>query len=339
MTTLTTTSSNRRHLLSAEELEFIEKYLYSSAENQDIDFGDRRVFVTQLEQGKAYRKKGELALANSFFKLAMQLLLTAFTSMARPYKQFQLIQQEVEELQELNHKISGQMIELIVETNLKAMEENRNSFETATKYPVSEQLKLIKELVYGFEPKIFSTESFPTPMLVTKQYKVNAAPIVHDFFLEKKDKTISPVEILDTVREAIHNNYEKISPLELSHLLLQMKMSFQYSLPCLVIPKEYGLNDATVAKALRMSTSTFNRIKSSEKDRVVTDERAEKVILLIYLLERGIEIFNSKKLMTMWLTTPNEALDDIKPVDYMSTVGKFMEAITLLERFEEGVYR
>lgn len=92
---------------------------------------------------------------------------------------------------------------------------------------------------------------------------------------------------------------------------------------------------AFTENVLGMSVKTLERKKSSDK----LDRRTSShIIEIAKVVEHVFEVFENTELMQKWLSTPNRALNNMKPIDlfYLPTGLAMVDKI--LGRIEEGVY-
>ena len=330
---------------SAEKLEFIEQYLSESAKQEDIEPVTHEVISTQLYYGHESRIKGELKAARSYFTIAVDLLSAEPQELSASEKDTHTSLESSEE-KSLATQAAKTMEKygLLKELLSLAVPKIDDIFKTQRelKKRSAELVKQLKMCDEQIKKNMLNVEEYG------KQYKVmmaqtaeigrQAAAVMALGGIGNKEN-INTRASINLIRDHINRYGDELSALEMSQQLLDLKLQICFELPCLHIPKMYGLSEATVAKGLGVPTSTFNRHKSNDVQKIVPEELAEKIILFIQLLERGITIFTSKKLMALWLTTPNDAFDMKKPVDHMQTIGQRIEAIRLLEQFNANSYR
>ena len=335
---------------SAEKLAIIEKYISESAEQEDIEPVAHEVIFTQLHHGQESRVKGELKTARSFYSIALGLLVAGPSGLIRDFYAEELrgslIEKNPKDISAKSQDIYGILKELLAQVIPSFGTINEFQQRTAeTQQRTAELLRQLEESNKQIKQRIKQLPNAEIthqgsyarareyPDITPLDTSALALGIIGD------NEDVGAKESINLIRDHINRHGDELSTLELSQQLLDLKLPIRFELPCLLLPKMYHLSEATVAKALGIPTSTFNRYKINDAQKNVPEELAEKIIIFIQLLERGITIFNSKNLMALWLTTPNEVFDMKKPVDYMQTIGQRIEAIRLLEQFNANSYR
>ena len=86
---------------------------------------------------------------------------------------------------------------------------------------------------------------------------------------------------------------------------------------------------------LSISVKTVERKKSTER----LDKRTSShIIEIARVAEHAITVFEDEAKAIKWLNTPNRALNNLKPVELLSTYTGMGMVDDILGRIEEGVY-
>jgi putative toxin-antitoxin system antitoxin component (TIGR02293 family) len=90
------------------------------------------------------------------------------------------------------------------------------------------------------------------------------------------------------------------------------------------------------ARFLDVSVKTLDRYKHNNKS--FKTFQSEKIIGMIEVIERGIEVLGDMKMLKKWLYTPIPAFSDSKPIDLLnSSYGKEL-LLDELGRIEYGIF-
>lgn len=90
------------------------------------------------------------------------------------------------------------------------------------------------------------------------------------------------------------------------------------------------------AHFLDISVKTLERYKNANKN--FKAFQSEKIIGMIEVIERGVDVFGNMEIFKRWLYTPIPALSDSKPIELLSTsYGKDL-VLDELTRIEHGVF-
>lgn len=80
--------------------------------------------------------------------------------------------------------------------------------------------------------------------------------------------------------------------------------------------------------------TTFNR---SIKDRFTADQ-SERLVRIIRVIERAVELFEGDKAAHKWLNEANRGLSWKSPAELVSSETGALEVMRLITRIEHGVY-
>jgi putative toxin-antitoxin system antitoxin component (TIGR02293 family) len=90
------------------------------------------------------------------------------------------------------------------------------------------------------------------------------------------------------------------------------------------------------ANFLDISVKTLDRYKNANKN--FKTSQSEKIIGMIEVMERGIEVFGEMGIFKRWLYTPIPALSNSEPIELLSTsYGKEL-VLDELTRIEHGIF-
>lgn len=94
----------------------------------------------------------------------------------------------------------------------------------------------------------------------------------------------------------------------------------------------YNFNKDFVAEMLNLSTKSVARYINENRKLNASD--SELIIKLLILHEKGVEIFGDSQEFTLWLNKPAYALDNVLPIDIISTsdgIDLILEEISRIE--------
>ncbi|MBQ7159406.1 MAG: DUF2384 domain-containing protein [Treponema sp.] len=97
----------------------------------------------------------------------------------------------------------------------------------------------------------------------------------------------------------------------------------------------FKFTDKDFASIAGTSARTLSRLKS---DQNIPSQAAEVTISLMRAYSRAIEIFGSEDNAVAWLKTPNAILNNLTPVQALSSRFGAEEVMDMLGRIEYGVY-
>ena len=97
----------------------------------------------------------------------------------------------------------------------------------------------------------------------------------------------------------------------------------------------FKFTDKDFASIAGTSARTLSRLKS---DQNIPSQAAEVTISLMRAYSRAIEIFGSEDNAVAWLKTPNAILNNLTPVQAISSRFGAEEVMDMLGRIEYGVY-
>lgn len=97
----------------------------------------------------------------------------------------------------------------------------------------------------------------------------------------------------------------------------------------------FKYTDKDFAVIAGTSVRTLARLKPEQN---IPFRAAEVTISLMRALKKGTEIFGSKENAVEWLKTPNKLLDDLSPVQALSSRFGAEEVMNILGRIQYGVY-
>lgn len=97
----------------------------------------------------------------------------------------------------------------------------------------------------------------------------------------------------------------------------------------------FKFSDKDFAVIAGTSARTLSRLKPKQN---IPPQAAEVTISLMRAFSKAIEIFGSEENAVKWLKAPNQLLDDMTPVQAMSSRFGAEEVMDILGRIEYGVY-
>lgn len=95
-----------------------------------------------------------------------------------------------------------------------------------------------------------------------------------------------------------------------------------------------GLTTKAMAATIHISQKTIER-KRTEK---LNDFQSERVLRTARIYDLAIEVFEEEPVALEWLKTPNPALEEKTPLEFLGTEPGAREVENLLMRIEYGVY-
>ncbi len=98
--------------------------------------------------------------------------------------------------------------------------------------------------------------------------------------------------------------------------------------------KDSPFTQSDWASFLQISTRTFQRYK--KEDRSFEPIYSERILQIMIIYLKGVEVFGNNKLFYTWLNTESIALGGKKPISFLSTLGINMLSDELI-RIEHGV--
>jgi putative toxin-antitoxin system antitoxin component (TIGR02293 family) len=102
-----------------------------------------------------------------------------------------------------------------------------------------------------------------------------------------------------------------------------------------VFKKSAALDYDSLAEALSVTRSTLINKKGNEK---FSDQISEKIIALADLYSFGYEVFEDQNKFNKWMTSPNQALGGVAPLEIIDNVYGREEVRNLIGRIAYGVY-
>ncbi|MBX7224523.1 MAG: DUF2384 domain-containing protein [Chitinophagales bacterium] len=90
-----------------------------------------------------------------------------------------------------------------------------------------------------------------------------------------------------------------------------------------------------ISQLLGVSSRTLMRKSASDQLNIHISQQA---ILLMMLVQKGIQVFGTRIDFNDWLRTPITALGGDKPINYLDTSFGINELMNVLGRIEYGVY-
>lgn len=90
------------------------------------------------------------------------------------------------------------------------------------------------------------------------------------------------------------------------------------------------------AQFLDVSVKTLERYKHDNKN--FKAFQSEKIIGMIELIERGIEVFGDMEMFKRWLYTPIPALSDSKPMELLNSSYGKQVILDEIGRIEHGIF-
>ena len=91
----------------------------------------------------------------------------------------------------------------------------------------------------------------------------------------------------------------------------------------------------SLAEALSVTRSTLINKKGNEK---FSDQISEKIIALADLYSFGYEVFENQEKFNKWMTTSNQALGGVAPLEIIDNIYGREEVRNLIGRIAYGVY-
>lgn len=95
-----------------------------------------------------------------------------------------------------------------------------------------------------------------------------------------------------------------------------------------------GLGNSFIESAMDLSSKSIKRYVAADKK--LNPSQSEKVLRLIQLFEKGIEIFGDKKSLSEWLSAPSFGLGSRIPLHLTTTIGGIEMITGELNRIEHG---
>jgi len=100
------------------------------------------------------------------------------------------------------------------------------------------------------------------------------------------------------------------------------------------INNRYNFDKEFIAEMFNLSTKSISRYIS--ENRKLNPSDSELVLKLLILHDKGVEIFGNKEDFTRWLEKPAYGLDNIAPIDIISTSDGIDLTLEELSRIEFG---
>lgn len=125
---------------------------------------------------------------------------------------------------------------------------------------------------------------------------------------------------------------KKYPPIKCIFLLADGVKKNQYNELVHVI---FKFSDKDFAVIAGTSARTLSRLKG---DQNIPTQAAEVTISLMRAYARATEIFGSEERAVAWLKTPNAILNNLTPVQALSSRFGAEEVMDMLGRIEHGVY-
>jgi len=158
--------------------------------------------------------------------------------------------------------------------------------------------------------------------------------------MKKQIKDISKVEE-PLVAYGIYNDKpmvammgsEYANPTDFDLLNLARKGISKKSL--LSLAKKISLTIEEIASVLHISERTLQRYTPNT---LVKTAYADRAIELARLYERGIEVLGSEEAFSLWIKSPNLALNGEIPFNLLDTKMGFTMVLNVLGRIEHGVF-
>ena len=100
------------------------------------------------------------------------------------------------------------------------------------------------------------------------------------------------------------------------------------------LARALGFAEGTMAEVLRIPPRTLAR----RKGRKLELNEGERVLRLIRLSSKAIDVLGDSRKAAHWLTAPNGALEGATPISLVDTDIGTLEAEAVLGRIEYGVY-
>ncbi len=99
---------------------------------------------------------------------------------------------------------------------------------------------------------------------------------------------------------------------------------------------EIELTNNVWANIINVNPRTFSRIKTDQK--TLNTPQTEKVIQLVILYEKGIDVFGDKEKFIKWLNRERIPLGGIKPIEILDTIQGMKVLENELGRIEHGIF-
>lgn len=96
-----------------------------------------------------------------------------------------------------------------------------------------------------------------------------------------------------------------------------------------------GLTRKQVSKLIYVSDRNLERYTP---DKTIGINSSEKLIELTLLFQKGIDVFDEKEKLIVWLHRPNRALENCKPLDLIVTSIGINLVVDELFKIEYGVF-
>ncbi|MEI6434985.1 MAG: MbcA/ParS/Xre antitoxin family protein [Bacteroidota bacterium] len=107
----------------------------------------------------------------------------------------------------------------------------------------------------------------------------------------------------------------KISDSEILTFLQTKDINWEY---VKTIKELTDLNDDVISDWLNVSVRTFRSYKQPKNK--FKENVKEQILLLLSLINHGIQVFGSQKEFNMWLNKANFFFDNVNPISYLNTV-------------------
>jgi putative toxin-antitoxin system antitoxin component (TIGR02293 family) len=106
------------------------------------------------------------------------------------------------------------------------------------------------------------------------------------------------------------------------------------TLPALA--QELAIERKTLARVVGISDRTLSRRLASSSR--LSAEESDRTVRLARVVALAKETLGSSRKASLWLQTPNRALEDERPLDLLDTDGGVRSVETILGRIAYGIY-
>lgn len=102
------------------------------------------------------------------------------------------------------------------------------------------------------------------------------------------------------------------------------------------LSRRFDIQESQMAQVLGLSQRTFSRNKTQATTLDIA--RSDRLFRLAKVLVRATDVLEDEAAARDWLSRPNKALGDVRPLELLDTDTGVEQVLTILGRIDYGVY-